>query len=144
MGCCGCDLRTAAELARETGHAELAAWCLETRAWQLLTVGEYQAAAAMCRQALQTAPPGGSAHIQATAQEARACARLGAAGRRDSYDALRRVEALVSLLRVPDLPEHHYRYDPAKSQAYTATTLSWLGYRQPSTSPAAYWLTSSR
>jgi hypothetical protein len=121
------QLRTAAELARETGHAELAAWCLETRAWQLLTVGEYQAAAGMCRQALQTAPPGGSAHIQATAQEARACARLGAAGRRDSYEALRRVEALVSLLPVPDLPEHHYRYDPAKSQAYTATTLSWLG-----------------
>jgi hypothetical protein len=28
---------------------------------------------------------------------------------------------------MPDRPEHHYRYDPAKSQAYTATTLSWLG-----------------
>jgi DNA-binding PadR family transcriptional regulator len=28
---------------------------------------------------------------------------------------------------VPDRPEHHYRYDPAKSDAYVATTLSWLG-----------------
>lgn len=28
---------------------------------------------------------------------------------------------------MPDQPEHHYRYDPAKSQAYVATTLSWLG-----------------
>lgn len=28
---------------------------------------------------------------------------------------------------MPDRPEHHYRYDPAKSQAYAATTLSWLG-----------------
>ena len=27
----------------------------------------------------------------------------------------------------PDRPEHHYRYDPAKSDAYIATTLSWLG-----------------
>ena len=40
---------------------------------------------------------------------------------------LGRVEALVSLLPVPDRPEHHYRYDPAKSDAYVATTLSWLG-----------------
>jgi hypothetical protein len=41
--------------------------------------------------------------------------------------ALGRVEALVSPLPVPDRPEHHYQYDPAKSDAYTATTLSWLG-----------------
>jgi hypothetical protein len=27
----------------------------------------------------------------------------------------------------PDRPEHHYRYDPDKSVAYTATTLAWLG-----------------
>jgi hypothetical protein len=37
------------------------------------------------------------------------------------------VEALVSPLPMPDRPEHHYRYDPAKSEAYTATTLAWLG-----------------
>ncbi len=30
-------------------------------------------------------------------------------------------------LPAPDRPEHHYRYDPAKSEAYTATTLAWLG-----------------
>jgi hypothetical protein len=28
---------------------------------------------------------------------------------------------------MPDRPEHHYRYDPAKSEAYTATTLAWMG-----------------
>jgi len=28
---------------------------------------------------------------------------------------------------VPDRPEHHYRHDPAKSEAYMATTLAWLG-----------------
>jgi hypothetical protein len=37
------------------------------------------------------------------------------------------VEALVAPLPVPDRPEHHYRYDPAKSEACTATTLAWLG-----------------
>ena len=31
------------------------------------------------------------------------------------------------LCRCPTRPEHHYRYDPAKSEAYAATTLSWLG-----------------
>jgi transcriptional regulator with XRE-family HTH domain len=120
-------LRTAAELARETGHAELAAWCLETQAWQLLTVGDYPAAAGMSQRAQEAAPQGGSASIQATAQEGRARARLGPAERSGAYGALRRVEALVSPLPMPDRPEHHYRYDPAKSQAYTATTLSWLG-----------------
>ena len=27
---------------------------------------------------------------------------------------------------MPDRPEHHYQYDPAKSEAYTATTLAWM------------------
>ncbi len=120
-------LRTAAQLARETGHAEIAAWCLETRAWQLLTTGDYSAAAQLARDAQAAAPHGSSAEIQATAQEGRALARLGDPGRAGAYAALRRVEALVSPLPMPDRPEHHYRYDPAKSDAYAATTLSWLG-----------------
>jgi transcriptional regulator with XRE-family HTH domain len=120
-------LGTAAELARETGHAELAAWCLETRAWQLLTTGDYPAAATLARGAQQAAPRGTSVAIQATAQEGRALARLGASGRVDAYAALSRVDALVSPLPVPWQPEHHYRYDPAKSESYAATTLSWLG-----------------
>jgi Helix-turn-helix domain len=120
-------LGTAAQLARETGHAEMAAWCLETRAWQVLTVGDYPAAAELARDAQRVAPHGSSAHIQATAQEGRTFARLGDPGRAGAYDALGRVEALVAPLAMPDQPEHHYRYDPAKSEAYTATTLSWLG-----------------
>jgi hypothetical protein len=28
---------------------------------------------------------------------------------------------------LPDRPEHHYRYDPAKAEAYVATTLAWIG-----------------
>jgi tetratricopeptide (TPR) repeat protein len=118
-------LRTAAQIARETGHAEIAAWCLETRAWQVLTDGDYPRAVELADAAQRAAPRGGSALIQATAQEGRAWARMGAAPQ--SRDALARTEALVAPLPMPDLPEHHYRYDPAKSDAYVATTLSWLG-----------------
>jgi hypothetical protein len=28
---------------------------------------------------------------------------------------------------VPDHPEHHYQYDPAKAHSYAATTLAWAG-----------------
>jgi tetratricopeptide (TPR) repeat protein len=118
-------LRTAARIAKETGHAEIAAWCLETRAWQLLTDGDYPRAVELAQGAQHAAPRGGSALIQATAQEGRAWARMGAAP--ETRDALARTEALVSPLPMPDRPEHHYRYDPAKSDAYVATTLSWLG-----------------
>lgn len=37
------------------------------------------------------------------------------------------MQHLVSPLPRPERPEHHYRYDPDKSVAYTATTLAWLG-----------------
>jgi len=117
--------RTARRLARETGHAEIAAWCLETQAWQVLTARDYRRAADISQAAQRIVPKSGSAFIQATAQEGRAWARLGDA--RETRAALGRVEALVSPLPVPDQPEHHYRYDPAKSEAYTATTLAWLG-----------------
>lgn len=126
-------LCTAAQLARETGHAEIAAWCLETQAWQVLTAGDYQRAADIAQAAQHVAPRDGSAFIQATAQEGRAWARLGASV--ETRAALAAVEKLVSPLPMPDRPEHHYRYDPAKSQAYTATTLSWLG--DPAAEPYA-------
>ncbi len=118
-------LRTAAQFARETGHAEMAAWCVETQAWQVLTEGDYRRAASLAQAAQRLAPRDSSAYIQATAQEGRAWARLGAAP--ETRAALARVEALVSPMPVPDQPEHHYRYDPAKSEAYLATTLAWLG-----------------
>ena len=118
-------LRTAAQFARDTSHAEIAAWCLETQAWQVLTEGDYRRAADLAQAAQRIAPRGSSAYIQATAQEGRAWARLGAAA--ETRGVLARVEALVSPLPLPDRPEHHYRYDPAKSEAYTATTLAWLG-----------------
>lgn len=118
-------LNTAMRMAGEAGHAELGAWCLETQAWQAVSSGQYSRAVSLAQGAEHLAPRGSSALIQATAQEGRAWSRLGAA--RDTYDALARVEALVSPLAVPDQPEHHYHYDPSKAEAYVATTLSWLG-----------------
>lgn len=118
-------LRTAMQIASEADHDELRAWCLETRAWQLLITGHYRNAAAAAIGAQTVAPAGSDAAIQSTAQEGRAWARLGAVP--ETLDALQRVETLVSPLRQPDWPEHHYRYDPAKAEAYLATTLAWVG-----------------
>jgi len=118
-------LRTASGLANQTEHREIAAWCLETQAWQAITVGDYRKGLVLSQGAQKVAPRDGSAVIQAIAQEGRAWARLGAGP--ESRAALSRVESLVAPLRVPLRAEHHYRYDPAKSDAYTATTLSWLG-----------------
>ncbi|MEV0296046.1 helix-turn-helix transcriptional regulator [Nocardia sp. NPDC050710] len=113
------------KLADEAGHREIAAWCLETRAWQQLIGGEFTAAAELSRAAQSLAPEGSSAFIQATAQEGRVLARLGDS--KGTYGALRRVARLVSGLSTPDRPEHHFRYDPAKSDTYVATTLAWIG-----------------
>ena len=117
-------LRTAAQLARETGHAEIAAWCLETKAWAEITDGNYRRAADLAQAAQRLAPRDGSAYIQASGQEARAYARLGAA--RETRVALARTEALAAPLAQPDQPEHHYHYDPAKFEAYAATALAWV------------------
>lgn len=117
-------LRTAVQFAKHAEHPEIHAWSLETEAWQALTDADYQRAVTLSQGAQQIAPSGTSAHIQATAQEGRAWARLGVGS--ETRDALNRVTRLVAPLSTPERPEHHYRYDPAKSDAYLATTLSWL------------------
>ncbi|OLT19088.1 transcriptional regulator [Actinomadura sp. CNU-125] len=126
-------LRTTAQLARHAEHPEILAWTLETQAWQRLTDGDYREAIMLSQGAQEIAPRTGSAFIQATAQEGRAWARLGAGA--ETRGALGRVERLVAPLPMPDRPEHHYRYDPAKSDAYTATTLAWIG--DPAAEPYA-------
>lgn len=118
-------LQTAAQLAGETGHAEITAWTYETRAWIAVTAGRYREAVELARGAQDAAPRGSSAYIQATAQEGRAWARLGDQVR--TRAALVRVEGLASPLRAPDQPEHHYKYDPDKADAYVVTTLAWAG-----------------
>lgn len=106
-------LRTAREMADQSGHSEMAAWCLETQAWNVLTTGDYARAVALSRQAQETAPRGSSAHIQATAQEGRAWARMGAAA--ETRDALRRTARLVSPLAAPDRPETSLPVRPRQS-----------------------------
>lgn len=118
-------LQTAAQLAGETGHAEIRAWTLETRAWIEVTAGRYREAVRLAQGSREIAPRTSSAFIQATAQEGRAWARLGDQTR--TRDALTRLEALASPLPAPDQPEHHYKYDPAKADAYVVTTLAWAG-----------------
>lgn len=118
-------LRTAASLAQHAGHDEIRAWCFETEAWRVLTEGDYRRALELSRAAQELAPAGSSVAIQATAQEGRAWARLHRP--RETYNAIERVNKLVSPLERPDSPEHHYRYDPDKSVAYVATTLAWVG-----------------
>lgn len=118
-------MRTANSLAREGSHDEIQAWCLETEAWRVLTLGDYQKAGRLAVGAQQLAPAGTSVLIQATAQEGRAWARLG--DTRATTHTVDRVNRMASPLPSPDRPEHHYRYDPAKATSYTATTLSWVG-----------------
>lgn len=118
-------LQTAAELAEQTGQREIAAWCLETKAWDVLTSGDFRQALQLSRHAQAVAPAGGSALIQATAQEGRAWARLG--DRRETGRVLARVEQLAERRTLPEHREHHYQYDPAKAHSYAATTLAWAG-----------------
>jgi len=118
-------LTTAEQMAGQAGQDEIAAWCHETRAWDVLTDGRYREALDLALTAQALAPAGSSALIQATAQEGRAWARMHRSV--ETRDALERVAGLVSNLPTPEQPEHHYRYDPAKAISYTATTLSWAG-----------------
>ena len=118
-------LQTAMSLAQHAEHPEIQAWCYETDAWRVLTDGNYFRAVELSKMAQALAPKGSSVEIQATAQEGRARARLGQS--QETYEAISRVHRLVSPMSQPDNPEHHFRYDPAKSVAYTATTLAWVG-----------------
>ncbi|TCP52062.1 hypothetical protein EV191_106226 [Tamaricihabitans halophyticus] len=119
------NLRTAASLARHAEYDEIRAWCYETEAWRALTDGDYPRAVELSKSAQGLASAGGSVAIQAAAQEGRAWARLGRA--QETYSAIDRVTKLASPLAKPERAEHHYRYDPDKSVAYTATTLAWVG-----------------
>lgn len=118
-------LKTAASLARHAGHEEIHAWCYETEAWRVLTEGDYRRALELSRAAQAIAPAGSSVAIQATGQAGRALARLKQP--KETYGAIGVVDRLVGPMARPAQPEHHYRYDPDKSVAYTATTLAWLG-----------------
>ncbi|PKW18465.1 helix-turn-helix domain-containing protein [Saccharopolyspora spinosa] len=118
-------LRTAVSLAEHAGADEIHAWCYETEAWRTLTAGDYHRAVKLSQHAQHLAPAGSSAEVQATAQEGRAWARIGNAAA--THGIVTRVHDLAAHRTTPDLAEHHFRYDPDKAHAYTATTLAWVG-----------------
>jgi transcriptional regulator with XRE-family HTH domain len=118
-------LVTASQLADQAEHPEIAAWCLETKAWDVLTSGDFRRALELSRHAQAIAPQGSSALVQATAQEGRAWARIG--DQAQTRIALDRVEHLAGSRQAPEQPEHHHQYDPAKARSYAATTLAWSG-----------------
>jgi transcriptional regulator with XRE-family HTH domain len=124
-GAADAHLATATELAGQAGHAEISAWALETQAWDLVTSGDFRGAVELSQRAQAVAPRGSSAHLQATAQEGRAWARLG--DRAQTGKVLARLERMAGVRPEPDQPEHHYQYDPGKANAYVATTLAWAG-----------------
>ncbi len=55
-GAANARLLTAASLAHHTGHAEIAAWCFETRAWDALTEADFRIAVDLSRAAQHLAP----------------------------------------------------------------------------------------
>jgi transcriptional regulator with XRE-family HTH domain len=116
-------LMTAGQLAEQAEHQEIAAWCLETKAWDVLTSGDFRRALELSQHAQAIAPAGSSALVQATAQEGRAWARLG--DQAQTRRVIDRVGHLSDRRPAPELPEHHYQYDPAKARSYAATTLAW-------------------
>lgn len=118
-------LRTSSNFARQTGHGETLAWCYETEAWRVLNTGDLKRALRLATASREHAPAGGSAEIQATVQLARVHARLGNSA--DTYRELDKAHVLSARKGQPELSEHHYHFDPAKTESFTATTLAWLG-----------------
>ncbi|WP_245545725.1 helix-turn-helix domain-containing protein [Nocardia higoensis] len=118
-------VRIARDISLEAEHSELTAWSMQTMAWQQLTDGDFTVAATASQVAQHVAPRDSTAFIQATAQEGRALARMG--NRDGAYTALRALARLVSGIGDLEGVEHHFRFDPAKSDAYMATILAWLG-----------------
>lgn len=118
-------LRSSASLARHAGNNEILAWCYETDAWRVLNTGDFRQALRLATASLEHAPAGGSAEIQATVQLARVQARLG--NPNETYRYLESAHLLSARKGTPVQAEHHYKFDPAKTDSFTATTLAWLG-----------------
>lgn len=118
-------LRVARDISLAAEQPEITAWAMATMAWQQLTDGDFTVAATAAQVAKHLAPRDSSVFVQATAEEGRALARMG--DRDGAYTAVRTLARLASGRGEPAPVEHHFRYDPAKSNADTATILAWVG-----------------
>jgi len=85
----------ALRLARQAGHAELAAWAVEALASWALVDGRFRDALDLARAGQDLAPPASAAAVQLALDEAQAWASLGD---RDQAAGARRLAALTSAL----------------------------------------------
>ena len=85
----------ALRLARQAGHAELAAWAVEALASWALVDGRFRDATDLARAGQDLAPPASTAAVQLALDEAQAWASLGD---RDQAAGARRLAALTSAM----------------------------------------------
>jgi transcriptional regulator with XRE-family HTH domain len=85
----------ALRLARQAGHAELAAWAVEALASWALVDGRFREALDLARAGQDLAPPASAAAVQLALDEAQAWASLGD---RDQAAGARRLAALTSAM----------------------------------------------
>ncbi|MBT2411595.1 XRE family transcriptional regulator [Streptomyces sp. ISL-12] len=116
--------QAALSLAAEAGHAEIAGWAHEMRAWFALTDGDYRGVVAAARAGAERAPNRGVA-VQLAAQEAKAWARLGE--RRRVEAALDEGRRLLERMPYPENPENHFVVDPAKFDFYAMDCYRLVG-----------------
>jgi transcriptional regulator with XRE-family HTH domain len=86
----------AQRLARQAGHAELAAWTLEALAWWALVDGRFAEALELARAGQDQAPPASAAAVQLALHEAQAWTQLGE--REEAAGAIRQAELCRAML----------------------------------------------
>jgi transcriptional regulator with XRE-family HTH domain len=106
----------ALSLGQEAGHAEIAAWAWEMRAWFALTQGRFGDAIAAARAGQALAGDSHTVTVQLIGQEAKALARTGDI--RAVRETLDRGRDLLDTFPRPDRPDHHFVVDPDKWDFY--------------------------
>ncbi|MGV9238370.1 hypothetical protein [Streptomyces nigra] len=116
--------QAALSLATEAGHAEVAGWAHEMRAWFALTTGDYRGVIAAARAGAETAADHGVA-VQLAAQEAKAWARLG--DRRQVEVTLDKGRRMLEGMPHPENLDNHFVVDPAKFDFYAMDCYRLVG-----------------
>jgi hypothetical protein len=112
------------DLAVKAGHAELAAWAIETTTWFALTEGRFADALASV-EAGEVLTGDSPVAARLALHEAKAAARQR--DRRRAENALDRARAILDRLPWPFDEMHHFQMDEAKLTAHAATAYLWLG-----------------
>ncbi|MEW1913882.1 XRE family transcriptional regulator [Kitasatospora sp. NPDC085895] len=107
--------RAALSIGEEAGHAAIAGWAHEIRAWMCLTGGDYRGVLQAADSGIASAPAQ-SVAVQLYAQKAKAWARLG--DRQQTEVALDAGRRLLEDMPYPDNIESHFVVDPAKYDFY--------------------------